>query len=146
MEWTRSELSAWSETYIPMTSRQATLKRQGELPQHATPVSSQGYAEFVNSLPPVDSTRRRISASAAHDQRAPWISPIDLTSSVGEDDDDHDLSGFVVDDLEDADDQRPMSSVTSSPPPLDTPNKPFYIPPRKSIRLRIRGRGRPARI
>jgi len=99
---------------------------------YATPVSSQGYAEFVNSLPPVDSTRRRISASAAHRSKAPWISPIDLTSSVGEDDDDHDLSGFVVDDLEDADDQRPMSSVTSSPPPLDTPNKPFYIPPRKS--------------
>ncbi|KAI9875469.1 MAG: 3'-5' DNA helicase [Pleopsidium flavum] len=98
---------------------------------YATPTSSLESAELFDSLPPVDSPTRNL-ASAARRAKAPRSSPMDHTSSVGEDDDDNSLGGFVVDDLEDADDQGAISSVTSSPPPLDTPSKPFYIPLHKA--------------
>lgn len=54
-----------------------------------------------------------------------------LHSSEDEEDDDHSLSGFIVDDLE-GDDQEDVSPITSSPPSSDGTKLPFYTPTGKT--------------
>lgn len=79
----------------------------------------------------VNSPARPSSSQAARRMKSPLRHTLTLTSSAGEEDTDDDLSGFVVHSSQEADAQGAVSSVTSSPPPME---KPFYIPLGKEYR------------
>lgn len=90
--------------------------------------SSAKSADLPERVESVERPARQTSLPAARRSMPPWSRSTNPTSSDVEGDTNDDPSGFVVHSSPEGDAQGAMSSVTSSPPPLDAPEKPFYTP------------------
>jgi len=89
------------------------------------PGSSAKSADLPKRVASAESPFKRTSVPAARRPKPPRKRSVNLTSSEDTNDD---LSGFVVHSSPEGAVQGALSSVTSSPPSLDAPEKPFYTP------------------